>query len=573
VALIAPGKAVMVTLQNPAPVDSTSSADDDQLTVHNPMGFPPKVTGKALAPRLDTLNGKTVFLVDCHFDDSGLLLEQVQAWFGEHLPEVQVRFVAKANVYGRDDPELWARIKAEGDAAIIGVGHCSSCAPAVAAHGMSLDGAFGVPTVMLHTATFERVVRSTARMHGMPRMRAAFVPMPVMGKTPIELRAYVDGNDPTTGRPVMQEIVDGLTRSLEAVDVAGESFERSTPRFVAPDNEQNLHELFLSNHWTDTLPIVLPTDDLVQQMLAHTSHGPDEIVGHMRATGHREAWAFNVEKVAVNAVMAGARPEYFPVILALASTGVSSRGSSTSSMASLVVVNGPIRDEIEMNSSIGAMGPYNQANSTIGRANSLLSQNLQGGSVSGLSYMGSQGNGYSFTNVTFAENEERSPWEPFHVEQGFAESTSTVSVFGSVWHTGFTLGLRKGHWRDALRRMLLGMDPLCKPLFVLDPIAARQFVERGGFHTKADLASWAAETARIPAGEYWDYQLIQNYIYPRAAFGEEPYASMLKAPPDELIPMFTAEGIHTVVVGGETNGYWRLFSASHVKTISVDDWR
>src|SRR6202035_967055 len=129
------------------------------------------------------------------------------------------------------------------------------------------------------------------------------------------------------------------------------------------------------------------------------------------------AWEYTVEQVAVNAVMAGAAPEYFPVILALAASQVSARGSTSSSASAMVVVNGPIRDEIAMNSGIGAMGPYNHANSTIGRAYGLLSQNLQGGSVAGLSYMGSQGNGYSFTNVTFAEHQERSPWEPFHVEQ------------------------------------------------------------------------------------------------------------------------------------------------------------
>jgi hypothetical protein len=438
---------------------------------------------------------------------------------------------------------------------------------------MTLDGEYRVPTVMLHTRTFERVVKSTARMHGMPAMRAAYVPMPVMGKSPAELRAYVDGADQTTGRPLMQEIIDGLTGVLDSADTSGESFERSTPRFVAADHAPNLHGLFLRNNWTDTLPIVLPTDARVEEMLAHTSHPPDEIVGRLRPTGHREAWAFNVEKVAVNAVMAGARPEYFPVILALAATGVTARGSSSSSMASLVVVNGPIRSEIGMNSGIGALGPYNQANSTIGRAYSLLSQNLQGGSEPGIGYMGSMGNGYSFTNLTFAEAEERSPWEPFHVEQGFAATDSTVSVFGSVWHTGFALGLRAGSWRAAVKRLLEGMDPLCKPLFVLDPLAAQQFVELGGFQTKADLAAWAADTARLPAGEYWDYQLIQNYIYPRAVIGEEPYASMLKAAPDELIPMFTANGVHTLVVGGETNGYWRLFSGSLMKTVSVDEWR
>src|SRR5690349_21778259 len=167
---------------------------------------------------------------------------------------------------------------------------------------MTIDGKYQVPTVAIHTNIFERAVRSVARVNGMPRARVAFVPQPVMGKSPAELRAYVDGNDPVTGRPVMQEVIEGLTRPFDAQDL---------------------------------------------------------------------------EKVAVNAVMAGAEPEYFPVILALAASGVSARGSTTSSAAAMAVVNGPIRHEIGMNCGIGALGPYNHANATIGRAYSLLSQNLQ----------------------------------------------------------------------------------------------------------------------------------------------------------------------------------------------------
>src|SRR5438552_5141388 len=160
----------------------------------------------------------------------------------------------------------------------------------------------------------------------------------------------------------------------------------------------------------------------------------------MRPSSTRNAWEYTVEKVAVNAVMASARPEYFPVILALAASGASARGSSTSSMAAMAVVNGPIRHELGMNAGIGAMGPYNHANATIGRAWGLLSQNLQGGSEPGQTYLGSQGNNYAYTSITFAENEERSPWTPFHVEHGFAADESAVSPFGGCRSTAFTLG-------------------------------------------------------------------------------------------------------------------------------------
>lgn len=438
---------------------------------------------------------------------------------------------------------------------------------------MTIEEKYGVPTVAIHTDKFDRVVRSVATVNGMPGLRQVFVPQPVMGKSARELRAYVDGGDPLTGRPVMQEVIEGLTRPLADEDLKPREFDRSVPRLVEAETEDDLHRLFLENRWTDCLPIVLPTEERVTAMLAGTRRKPDEVVGHMRPTHFREAWEYTVEKVAVNAVMAGARPEYFPVILALAATGVSARGSTTSSMAAMGVVNGPIRHEIGMNAGTGAMGPYSQANATIGRAYGLLSQNLQGGSVPGLSYMGSQGNNYAYNSVTFAENEERSPWEPFHVQHGFHPTDSAVSVFTGCRSTAFTLGLREKHWREHVRNMLRGMDPNIPPVLLLDPITARQFIDRGGFTKKDALIDWLYDTARMPASEYWDYQLIQNYIYPRATFGEEPWTSKLTAAPEALIPMFRREDIHVVVVGGETNGYWRIMGATYQKTVSVDEWR
>ena len=209
---------------------------------------------------------------------------------------------------------------------------------------MTIEAKYGVPTVAVHTDKFDRVVRSVSVVNGMPGLRQVFVPQPIMGKTAAELYAYVDGLDPITGRPVMQEIVEGLTRPFEEAERGPLAFERATPRLVEPDTEDNLHRLFLDNHWTDMLPIVLPTEARVEAMLRGTRRRPDEVVGRMRSTHFREQWEYTVEKVAVNAVMAGARPEYFPVILALGSTGVTARSSSSSAMASMAVVNGPVRE-------------------------------------------------------------------------------------------------------------------------------------------------------------------------------------------------------------------------------------
>ena len=430
-----------------------------------------------------------------------------------------------------------------------------------------------MPTASVQTSVFESLVRTSTLQQGIPYLRLVFVPQPVMGQSPAKLREYIDGSDAVTGRPFMQEVLDALTKPLTEEETKQISFDRSTPQFVDEDTEDHLHQLFLEQNWTDKLPIILPTEERVAQMLSGTSRNPEEVVGRMRPTSTREAWEYTVEKVAVNAVMAGARPAYFPVILALAATQTSARASTTSSAAAMAMVNGPIRKEIGMNWGIGAMGPYNHANATIGRAYGLLSQNLQGGSVPEITYLGSQGNNYAYNSITFAENEERSPWVPFHVQHGFKAEESAVSTFSGCRSTAFTLGLRERHWEDHVRNMLRGIDPHQAATFVLDPITARLFIDRGGFDTKEKLIDWIYHNATMPASVYWDYQLIQNYVHPRALNGVEPYATKLKAADNAMVPMFTKNQIHIVVVGGETNGYWRIMGCNYAKTVSVDAWR
>jgi hypothetical protein len=185
------------------------------ISVLSPMGTPPKITRKNAAPRPESLDGKTVYLVDCRFDDSIELLRQVEGWFAAHMPSVKTKIVSLSATYQKDDPKTWNEIKANGDAAIIGVGHCSNCAPAVTTHAITLETKYGVPTVALHTEKFDKVVASVAKMAGLPEAPRAFVPMPVMGKSAQQLAAYIAGNDPVTGRPVMQEVVQALTTGLD----------------------------------------------------------------------------------------------------------------------------------------------------------------------------------------------------------------------------------------------------------------------------------------------------------------------------------------------------------------------
>ena len=104
-----------------------------------------------------------------------------------------------------------------------------------------------MPAVAVHADVFSRLVDSVVRVSGMPRARRAYVPTPVMGKVPHELRSYIEGVDPVHGRPFMAEVVDALTRHVDPADLRGVELDRSTPRLVEPDTEENLRRLFEEN--------------------------------------------------------------------------------------------------------------------------------------------------------------------------------------------------------------------------------------------------------------------------------------------------------------------------------------
>jgi hypothetical protein len=426
----------------------------------------------------------------------------------------------------------------------------------------------GVPTVGLHAAAFAQVVEAVLDANGAPHAPRAFLPQPLAGR-PRALGAYVEGDDSVQGRPLMEAVLDGLTRP-PARD--GTRREAPPPRLLA-DGEDGLRTLFLERGWTDGLPIVLPTIERVEAMLAHTRHDRDEVVVRLSPTNHRAAWEVTVETVAVNAVLAGALPEHLPLVLALAASGVSARHSSTTSLAGMALVNGPVRHELGLNAGIGALGPYNRANATIGRAWGLASQNGQGGSAPGITYMGSQGNAYAYGSLCFAENEEGSPWEPLHVQHGFAREESVVTAFLGGRTTGYSGAVRDATWASTLRRALVAGDPTSGPVLLLDPLAAHRLVELGGFAEKRRLAEWMAEAAVLPASEYWDLFEVRMLYHARALAGEEPWASTLAAAPETQVRLFEPGAVEVVVVGGETTPSWRLIGAAPGTSVSVDRWR
>ncbi len=306
----------------------------------------------------------------------------------------------------------------------------------------------GIPTSPLVTVAFEQECKTNAAKRGMPRLRLVFSPHPVWGKTPEELWGYMNGPDPATEKPMMQEIIGALTRPLTAADTkTGKETPSVGPPTFEPDTAKNLQEFYRNNGYTDYLPIIIPTEEAVDEMLKGTSHHPDEVVGKLAAGGGTEAfaaWTFTVKHAAINAVMAGAKPEHLPVILAIASSGYISLISSTNDLAYGALVNGPIRNKLNMNYGIGALGPFAHANAAIGRAWTLVSKNLGNAGIPGETYMGDMGNTLNYLNLTMAENEEASPWEPFHVQHGFKKEENVVSMFSGLGVSAGQVGKGSG---------------------------------------------------------------------------------------------------------------------------------
>jgi hypothetical protein len=423
------------------------------------------------------------------------------------------------------------------------------------------------------TARFADFLAKEQRVHGMV-LPFTFTPHPLVGMPISTLRRYVEGEDPVSGVPIMRNVIDVLTQeSIEQVSFSSMFSEQ--PRLLEPDTGDNLCRLFYENGWTDGLPIILPTEERVAEMLTGTSHPPDEVVGQMTITTKRErGMEYTVEKVAINAVMAGARPEHLPVLLAIASTGEPSMPSSTTSFGRMMVVNGPIRHEIGMNCGLGALSPMNLANSVIGRAWTLMTLTL-GNTKLGETFLGSLGNNLNYNNMCIAENEERSVWGAFHVQKGFRPEESVVSLFRG-WSFINSMGApnrRGAHEETAI--MLKAFQALrSMATLIMDPLVAKGLKENHGFETKESLARWLSENVKIPAKQYWEADVVSNLMVPLARQGVEPYATWTKVPDDTLIaPWNEPENINMVIVGGETNPLWLTTDLAHIVSASIDKWR
>jgi len=408
---------------------------------------------------------------------------------------------------------------------------------------------------------------------GMP-IRYVGVPFPFSGQPRSVLKGYVEGKDTVSGKPMMQAIIDGLTKPLTDEEkmsgVPAES--QPEPRMLAADTEDNLQRLFKDRCWTDFNPVVIPTEERVAAMLKGTSHKPDEVIKSAAGTFGTKR-PFTVEKVAMIAVMAGAKPEYFPVILALSS--MVPYQDSTTSIAQMIVVNGPIRKEIDMNSGLGALGPNNDANSVIGRAMTLIHKIIQGYDE-GVTGFASLSNPLRYDNLCIAENEEALPdgWQPLHVQMGHKPSDSVVTMF-TGWNFINSTGWVESHYapQNLMRDYMSTLSGMSATL-LMDPSVAELLHNVQGFAAKERLGEWLSQNVEKTAESYWGNSIVSSMLGPLGTQGLEPYASWKKLPGDARIkPFNNPRNIRSIVVGGKTASVWFATDFMPEKNVSIDAWR
>ncbi len=227
----------------------------------------------------------------------------------------------------------------------------------------------------------------------------------------------------------MPRIVEGLTSALTSEEKFPKQQIAVSPRIAFVGSYAEVNRFFYKNGWTDGLAIAPPTETAVAEMMTGTDLPPGHIVGKLIP----RLGKVTIEKIAINAVMAGALPTHMPVLIAAVQAMMDQRSRfdtfevSTGSWAPFFVINGPIRNDIHVNCSSGALSPGNIANASIGRALGLIAKNI-GGARKGVEDMGVFGNPGKYSLV-LGEYEEESPWDPLHVDGGFKKEDSTLTFF------------------------------------------------------------------------------------------------------------------------------------------------
>ena len=510
----------------------------------DPRGDLPPITRIPLSERLPDLSGKRVIVINSWEGGRGgfnPIVQEIEKQLKQRFPGATLTVTDRNVRYSEDDPALWSRVKAEADAFIY-TGAPSSSTTSYAFKWSAKLESMGIPGTVLMYDTLKTVQESTNMREGADvRFTAMNYPVSTIS----------DAERARLAAASIDNLLKPLTASEKRTGVVPPP---SRPAVAVTGTLEEIQQHFQKNGWTDGLPVIPPTEVAVAAMLKGTSHSPDEVVAEAFVP---EGLKVTVRQVAINAVMAGCEPSHMPVLLAaIEAVGVNNLNSmlrSTNSFALAQVVNGPIRNEIGMNSGVNVLGPGNAANASIGRALRMFITNLGGGQP-GLNIMAvvGQNANYSFA---LAENEEESPWTSLAESKGFGKNESTLTLFSGGWaHSGnFSEGMGLTDvGQDMARYQIRG-----GALLIVSPKRA-EMLKREGLDRKGVMeAVWKA--AARPLSD------LPQRMRESSEFRGKPE--------NTLVPMFPENSIEVVVAGGDGAPMMQAWSFYRPVTVSIDKWR
>jgi hypothetical protein len=389
------------------------------------------------------------------------------------------------------------------------------------------------PTALLANEGFVIDGQSAASNKGMPGIR--IVPETV----PCECSEMDIAKSSVS--EVINQIISALTATLTTEEASPRTKEEEKlSRIVFQGSIEEVNRYYYRKGWGDGLPLIPPTEEAVREMLTGTDLSPDHIVGKIEPRMGKAT----VEKIAANAVMAGALPTYMPILIACVNlildplSRFGTWNTSTGSWTPFWLINGPIRNDIHVNSGSGALSPGNIANAAIGRAMGLIIKNI-GGARKGIEDMGVLGNPGKYSMV-IAENEEDSPWEPLHTDEGFDKKESAVSLFfpncySQIWPYSSD---DKGILNGIVYNLQPGRGGLS--CFMLTPIHAKILAKKGW--TKDTIRKYVTQFGRVSAFKHpYFYQTSRALVKQ----GTVPWNNM-----DSMAIIPLPEYIRIIVAGG-----------------------
>jgi len=425
----------------------------------------------------------------------------------------------------------------------------------------------------------------------------------------------------------LDKVFDALTVPLtEEEKQSGRWEPTSADRIIFEGTMDEAEEFFHQTEWvphpvnapialyTDGLPVRIPTEERVAEMLKGTSHKPDELISHQRewrgwdlktyAKGdpvkfHPMGWTATVEKVAACAVMAGCKPEYFPAVLAIAESGCYI--ASTHTFGQWMCVSGPFAKEVGMSSGCGMLGPGNVANSTIGRTYEIMARNL-GGAIPGVNRMTSIGSPFEGSRCC-AENADALPpgWEGLNEEHDFKKDESVIMVIPHVNDGirgvqfspgGYRAFQKSGHGGMARK---LGVKGIPGPhnwleyliddfwagregakTIIMIPEMAQHLYEYG-FKTKDAVYEWLYKQSYMPVGRYRHYSWVDLHTNGWLGVERSSGKPWKELPDDYLVPAAEDPYAFCIVVGGgDEEVSHQISSYRHLGIdpfYSIDAWR